>query len=301
MKMNMKTSWVVINQSEDSSLHRSIQWVDSEETIASMLQHNPYLVHAKDENKNSPIQILHKMYLQTVFAGFHHRNKVSTMLHDEWFQNDEWPYVANVVSLMILATASIGDSSFVGGVEARHCIESNLLVVHAAIRMRIDNQYCPIDVIRLLASSPFKKAGIDRKDHEGNLTLHLAIDLLASIINAGANPEDLKQCKCLITDLLDMYPESISVPNNKGKFPITKLMELNSSTRTVDDILVPLMKQFSPSDALIQTLYHDCSSPLTDEKVNCLLSSLGERTSKIDIVFKLLQQVPWVLCQTNVR
>jgi len=124
--------------------------------------------------------------------------------------------------------------------------------------------------------------------------------LLASLTNDGASPEDLNQCKYLITDLLDMYPGSVRVPNNKGQFPITKLMELNSSTRTVDDILVPLMKQVSPLDALIQTIYHDCSSPMTDEKVDCLLSSLGDTNSKIDIVFQLLQQVPWVLCQ-NVR
>lgn len=295
---------------EEESLHFSIESCHSEDYITSLLKQNPQLACTQDENKVNPLQLLHHKYFQSVFYGaFHNRNTISTFLHDEWFESGDWAYVSTVATILVMY-ATIADD-FRDDERERDCIDANFLVIHAALRIKD----CPIDVIRFLVMSPWKKSGLDCKDSEGNLALHLSIDLLEDKIYSNASKEEFQQCKCLITDILEIHPESARVSNDAGQFPITKLLELiilssrrtESNTCNVDDmaydwkcILDPLTEQFSPTEALTQTIYNPGFKSTTKTHL-ALFSSLAGTMDQIDISFQLLQEVPWILGQVDVR
>ena len=271
---------------KESSLHRLIQRGDSEETINSLLKRIPYLVDA-----NTPLQLLHQKYFNTVFCqAFHHENKVTSILHDEWFINDsDWCFISRIASMIILK-GTLSDK-VKGDRKAWNYIRSNSLVVHAALKM----DECPIDVIRLLVASPWKTAGIDSKDHEGNLALHLSIDLMSSKVKNGASQEILKQCESLIIDLLDMYPMSVRVPNNTGQYPLTKLLEVNpfaytqyNCTRIFDCIKLPSV------EVIAQTLHCGNADCKGDRLIFSLLS-LGATSRKTSMMYQIFREAPWLL------
>ena len=277
-------------------LHRAIEEGGSLEKISSIINHYPGILRALDNKKRSPLTALHQKYYHTVFAGFHRKNSPSTLLHDEWYDNRDWTYVSNIATVMVIESALLEDMLL--GPKAKQCIKKKSLAIHAALLIND----CPIDIIRLLASSPWEIAGVEYKDEEGNLPLHLAVDKVFNCIQSGSDRHILEECGGLITDLLDMYPGAARVPNHNGQFPITRLIIAMNLAKKENlqpyrfestCVLNLLRKQFSPMDELLQ-IVSDYSAE-KDDKVSLLLSNLGAGTSRVDNLYNLLQRVPWIL------
>jgi len=306
-----------VKASNSLSLHQSIHNNESEESIVSILEELKNLdeIWVNDEHGRNPLQILHRKYYVSVFEiAFHSKNSINTpLLHDEWFTNPDWKYTATIASRIIskvvnlenICSTNVDDHS-----EERPSkkIKNPSYLLHEALRM--NSNQCPVDIIRLLITSPFQNMdrGIDSKDESGNLPLHLAIDnLAAKLMNyhelegegEEKNQDDLVQHKDLVLDLLDLYPASGTIPNDLGEFPIQKLTHVSckSELPCVPNVLDPLWKHLLPTKEFIRSLYCNSDESLTRSKKNLhlLLLSMGETTRQVDIFFQIFRQVPWIL------
>ena len=181
-------------------------------TFSKTIHSNTY-TYTKLQNR---IRQIHTSHFDTLFSTFHPSSKschlLSTLIYDEWITAPQWITVEKQLSKLLLhclllysyssttstttstvatiATIATSTTSTTSTTkndltqirqESQTNVEyiySNQLVVYAALLLRDD---CSLDMVWFLASSPWKVAGLEQTDLNGNLV---------------RKKRDLSSCRC---------------------------------------------------------------------------------------------------------
>jgi len=308
-----------INKAINSqSLNNSIKCDESEDAIVSILADISNLdeIWTTDELGRNPLHILHQKYYSSVFeVAFHSKTiKSSPLLHDEWYTNPDWKYVATISNRILSKVVELVNNKKNAKKLKQEISCDKVSILHEAFRMSSND--CPIDILRLMTASPYQHSGsrgIEWKDENGNIALHLAIDKLASklmhhqekyvVSGEEQDLEDIEQHQNLVLDLIEFFPSSVRLSNHLGEFPIQKLLravpcESSSKNKQVNDILDPLWKACLPTKDFFKSVYCNSSgSSIRSSKILHLLlsSTMGDSTRRVDIFFQIFQDMPWIL------